>query len=67
MTLRRLIVFKHTGEHPELGSAPAHELFDLVKVERVKGEDGADVPRAYGDYKVRIAEAPEGIEIIEKR
>jgi CRISPR-associated protein Csd2 len=67
MTLRKLIVFKHTGEHPELGSAPARELFDLVKVERVKSADGADVPRAYGDYEVRIADAPAGIEILEKR
>jgi CRISPR-associated protein Csd2 len=67
MTLRKLIVFKHTGEHPELGSAPAHELFDLVKVERVKREGDANVPRAYGDYEVRIADTPAGIEIIEKR
>jgi CRISPR-associated protein Csd2 len=67
MTLRKLIVFKHTGEHPELGSASAHELFDLVKVERVNGEDDTNVPRAYNDYKVSIADAPAGVEIIEKR
>jgi len=50
MTARSLIVFKH--EHP-MGNAPAHKLFDLVKVERVEGE--ADTPaRSFGDYRVTV-------------
>ena len=31
MAVRELIVFKHDSE---LGNAPAHKLFDLVKAER---------------------------------
>ena len=57
MAVRELIVFKHDSE---LGNAPAHKLFDLVKVER-----NADVvaPRAYSDYTVSVNEAalPEGV------
>jgi len=50
MTARSLIVFKH--EHP-MGNAPAHKLFDLVKIERVEGE--ADTPaRSFGDYRVTV-------------
>ncbi|MDP1466096.1 type I CRISPR-associated protein Cas7, partial [Klebsiella pneumoniae] len=36
MSARKLIVFKH--DHP-MGNAPAHRLFDSVKVERVAGEE----------------------------
>jgi CRISPR-associated protein Csd2 len=64
MTLRKLIVFKHIGESPELGSAPAHDLFDLVSV---KLEADVKVPRAYRDYIVTVGSAPKGVEIIEKR
>lgn len=50
MAARKLIVFKH--EHP-MGNAPAHKLFELVKVERTAGE--ADTPaRSFADYKVSI-------------
>lgn len=57
MAVRELIVFKHDSE---LGNAPAHKLFDLVKVEKK-----ADVtaPRAYADYTVDVNEAdlPNGV------
>jgi CRISPR-associated protein Csd2 len=64
MSARKLIVFKH--DHP-MGNAPAHLLFDSVKVERVEGEE--DTPaRHYSDYRVSIdAEAlPAGVSVDEK-
>ncbi|WP_280550354.1 type I-C CRISPR-associated protein Cas7/Csd2 [Halomonas sp. 11-S5] len=64
MSSRKLIVFKH--DHP-MGNAPAHVLFDSVKVERVEGEE--DTPaRHYSDYRVFIdAEAlPAGVNVEEK-
>ncbi|HHD64047.1 MAG TPA: type I-C CRISPR-associated protein Cas7/Csd2, partial [Desulfobulbaceae bacterium] len=48
MTARKLIVFKHDTK---LGNAPAHELFDLVRV--TKKNDGP--PRAYFDYDVTVS------------
>ena len=59
MSLRKLIVFKHSGE---LGSAPAHALFDLVTVAR---KDGNAPPRDYSDYAVAIGSAPPGVEVID--
>jgi CRISPR-associated protein Csd2 len=64
MSARKLIVFKH--DHP-MGNAPAHLLFDSVKVERVEGEE--DTPaRHYSDYRVSIdAEAlPAGVSVVEQ-
>jgi len=64
MSARKLIVFKH--DHP-MGNAPAHRLFDSVKVQRVEGEE--DTPaRHYSDYRVSIdAEAlPAGVSVDEK-
>lgn len=46
MAVRELIVFKHATE---LGEAPAHKLFDAVKVERLTAP-----ARKYGDYKVEV-------------
>lgn len=55
--VRELIVFKHNCE---LGCAPAHKLFDLVKVEH---KDGVTAPRSYGDYTVSVDEThlPSGV------
>lgn len=57
MAARQLIIFKHDSE---FGNAPAHKLFDLIKVER-----NADVitPRSYGDYTVTVdlVHLPEGV------
>ncbi len=50
MAVRELIVFKHDSE---LGNAPAHKLFELVKVEM---KDGVTAPRAYADYTVTVNE-----------
>lgn len=63
MAARKLIVFKHDNA---MGNAPAHKLFDLVKVERMKGD--ADSPaRSFADYQVTVdAEAaPAGIAVKE--
>ncbi|STY63249.1 type I-C CRISPR-associated protein Cas7/Csd2 [Mannheimia haemolytica] len=50
MAARKLIVFKHDSE---LGSQPAHKLFDSVKVERVNGEK--DTPaKSYDDYRISV-------------
>ncbi len=57
MATRELIIFKHDSE---FGNAPAHKLFDLVKVEK---KEGVDVPRSYSDYIVSIDEqsVPNGV------
>ncbi len=63
MAARKLIVFKH--DHP-MGNAPAHKLFELVKVVRTAGE--ADTPaRSFADYQVSIDRAglPAGVTIKE--
>lgn len=62
MAVRKLVIFKHESE---LGNAPAHKLFDLVKVEK---KPEANPPRAYGDYvvSVNVAAAPDGVAVIEK-
>lgn len=50
MSARNLIVFKHENS---MGNAPAHKLFDLVRVERVAGE--TDTPaRHFSDYRVMV-------------
>ena len=55
MAVRELIVFRHSNE---LGDAPAHKLFDAVRVQKT-----VDVPRRYQDYDVTVDEAaiPEGV------
>lgn len=63
MAARKLIVFKH--DHP-MGNAPAHLLFEKVKVERVDGM--ADTPaRHFADYRVSIDgdSMPEGVTLTE--
>ena len=61
MALRELFVFKH--ENP-LGNAPAHKLFDRIKVKRKKG---VSVARKYTDYAMDdIGSMPRGVELIRK-
>jgi len=62
MALRELVVFKHDSP---LGNAPAHKLFDLVRVVR---KDGIAVPRKYSDYEVTVDEdsLPAGVTIDRK-
>ncbi|MDP2152911.1 MAG: type I-C CRISPR-associated protein Cas7/Csd2 [Methylotenera sp.] len=53
MAARKLVVFKHADA---LGSAPAHTLFDRVKVERVNGEK--DTPaNSFSDYVISVEKA----------
>ncbi|MGE4434298.1 MAG: type I-C CRISPR-associated protein Cas7/Csd2 [Bacteroidales bacterium] len=64
MATRRLCVFKHSTA---LGNAPAHQLFDLVKVAR---KDESKPARAFSDYKITPQESiiknlPQGVELIE--
>ena len=57
MCVRELIVFRHDSE---LGNAPAHKLFDAVKVRRV---NSTAAPRSYSDYTVDVdmASLPAGV------
>jgi CRISPR-associated protein Csd2 len=57
MCTRGLYVFEHASP---LGSAPAHELFDRVKVQAL----GADTaPRSFAEYKVEVdnVKLPQGV------
>lgn len=59
MCMRKLYIFKHESV---LGNAPAHVLFDKIKVE--KNSDTA--PRSFSDYTVSVdAVMPDGVELIE--
>lgn len=59
MNARALIVFEHDNA---LGNAPAHKLFDLVKVE---AKDSSKPIRAFSDYQVTIDKdnLPNGVKI----
>ncbi len=61
MAARKLIVFKHDNA---MGNAPAHVLFDKVKVER-RGSNDAPA-RSFSDYVVTIEAAPAGVSVEEK-
>ncbi len=62
MATRKLIIFKHESD---LGNAPAHKLFELVKVSK---KPEANPPRSFDDYEVRVNQdaVPEGVTLIEK-
>ena len=55
MSLQELIVFEHASE---LGNAPAHKLFERVKVTR---KDAAKPARDFADYVVEVAALPAGV------
>ncbi len=59
MALRKLIVFKHDSA---LGNAPAHRLFELVRVEPTHGERPA---RDFADYTVTVGAPPSGVQVHE--
>jgi CRISPR-associated protein Csd2 len=63
MAARKLIVFKHDSV---MGNAPAHALFDAVKVRRAEGSEDRPA-RSFSDYRVRVdAEAmPKGVGVCE--
>ena len=61
MAARRLIVFKHKDD---LGNAPAHKLFELVKVE---AKDPSSPTRSFSDYEITVDESklPKGVELLD--
>ena len=70
-TILPVIIFKHVGtdsneqqreNQAKLGCAPAHKLFELVKLEK---NDKNSLSRSYSDYTLRIAASklPKGVEI----
>ncbi len=62
MTVRSLLVFKHDNQ---LGKAPSHALFDLV---RMKRKDESKSARAFTDYELVVDEGkiPEGVTLIRR-
>jgi CRISPR-associated protein Csd2 len=62
MSSRKLVIFEHSSL---LGNAPAHKLFDLVKVKR---NDVENPPRAFADYSITVEHngKPDGVTIIER-
>lgn len=63
MNARKLIIFKHDSA---LGNAPAHTLFELIKIKRAVVE--SKPARAFSDYVVEIDKAslPTGISLEER-
>jgi CRISPR-associated protein Csd2 len=59
MSSRRLVIFEHESK---LGNAPAHRLFERVRIER---KDPASPARTYGDYEVTVdtTSLPAGITV----
>lgn len=60
MSSRKLFVFKHESK---LGNAPAHRLFEAVKVNRLI--PAAQEARSFSDYTIEVGDIPEGVELIE--
>ncbi len=67
MAARRLIVFKHDSK---LGNAPAHTLFERVKVSLLSDNDdkAKRFPRDFSDYVIEFdsENLPTGVSVIEK-
>lgn len=60
MSSRKLFVFKHESK---LGNAPAHRLFEAVKVNRLIPD--AQEARSFSDYTIEVGDISEGVELIE--
>ena len=60
MSSRKLFVLKHESK---LGNAPAHRLFEAVKVNRLIPD--AQEARSFSDYAIEVGDIPEGVELIE--
>ncbi|MFZ3207988.1 MAG: type I-C CRISPR-associated protein Cas7/Csd2 [Geobacteraceae bacterium] len=61
MSARKLIVFKHEGK---MGNAPAHQLFDMVKVAPADGP-----VREFDASRITVptqGEMPQGVTVVEK-
>lgn len=63
MSTRGLYVFEHSDA---LGNAPAHKLFEAIKIVRNNGSEGP--ARAFADYTIAIArdQVPAGVTLHEK-
>ncbi len=63
MNARKLFVFKHASE---LGNAPAHKLFELIRVKRVG--DASKPARAFSDYTIEFNKSKllQGVTLEEK-
>ncbi|AVS66079.1 type I-C CRISPR-associated protein Cas7/Csd2 [Paracidovorax avenae] len=63
MAARKLIVFEHESA---MGNAPAHVLFDAVKVAPAR-HDADAAPRRFADYRVEVdhAAVPQGVTVRE--
>lgn len=59
MSSRKLVVFQHESQ---LGNAPAHSLFDRLKINR---KDQSRPARAYSDYEVSFdrSNVPQGVTV----
>jgi len=55
MACRGIHIFTHDTE---LGNAPSHKLFDLVKVAK---KPGVQSPRAFSDYEISLGSPPSGV------
>ena len=60
MSSQKLFVFKHNNK---FGNAPAHKLFDLIRVKRA--EESSKPARSFKDFSVAVGEMPAGVELIE--
>jgi CRISPR-associated protein Csd2 len=76
LSTRRLIVFKHVGQHGNpaqraqeamLGCAPAHRLVDLGQVVEIVLKDKTRVPRRFSDYQVTVdaTKVPASVKLID--
>ena len=61
MSSRKLFVFKHDNK---MGNAPAHQLFDLINIERSAGSNGP--ARSFKDYTVTVGAVPTGVTLEKK-
>ena len=59
MAVRKLIFFRHSSQ---LGNAPAHKLYEAIKIAR---KPGVEFPRSIDDYDVVLDESaiPEGVTV----
>ncbi|MBQ4635470.1 MAG: type I-C CRISPR-associated protein Cas7/Csd2 [Akkermansia sp.] len=61
MVVRKLILFRHSSQ---LGNAPAHKLYDALKIGK---KTGVETPRCVADYDIHLDSdvIPEGITVEE--
>jgi CRISPR-associated protein Csd2 len=58
MATRGLYVFEHASP---LGNAPAHELFDRVRVHPAGTDPGTPAPRSFEDYRPQVQVSDQGL------